>query len=465
VEVPAGPKVLITEVDLLDYPALYLTSDGKTSLTSILPTVVTTTKLNGWNNVNYQKLATARADYIAETNGNRSFPWRTMIFANADKDFMNSNLVYLLATESKLKDVSWIQPGKVAWDWWNSNNLTGVNFKTGFNTDTYKYFIDFAAKNGIKYVNIDEGWSDQTNLLKVAEKLDMPEVVRYAKEKNVGLFLWCIWHELDEQMTEAMDQFQKWGIAGVKVDFMDRDDQEVVNFYEKCAFEAAKRKILVNFHGAMKPTGLERTYPNIVNREAVQGLEYNKFTEKCTPEHAATVPFIRMVAGPMDYTPGAMQNYNKTDFRMVFDRPGSQGTRCQQLAMFVLYYAPLEMMADAPTAYEKEPEILKFCAQTPTVWDETVALDGKISDFAVIARRKGDKWYIGGLTDWTPRNLNVDLSFLPAGNFEAEIFSDGSNAERVGNDYKRTVKTVSNKDKLPFEMAAGGGFAVVLNKK
>ena len=457
-------KLLISESDLLDYPGLNFESDGKNTLKGYLPQVVISTKVFGWNNgtqfVPYDLLPEKRQDYIAETNGTRAFPWRMMVVAESDKDLINQSLVYLLSSENKIQNTSWIKPGKVAWDWWASVNLSGVNFKTGYNTETFKYFIDFAAKNNIPYVNIDEGWSNGwDDLLHTNNKLDMQEVIRYAKEKKIGLFLWCIWHSLDKQLIPALDLFQKWEIAGIKVDFMDRDDQEVVNFYERVASEAAKRHILVNFHGANKPSGLERTYPNVVNRESVQGLEYNKFTNKVTPEHAAHIPFIRMAVGGMDYTPGAMTNSNKNDFRAINDRPMSQGTRCQQLAMYVIYYAPLEMMADSPSAYEKEPEILEFLAQTPTTWDQSIALDGKLGDYIAMARKKGNNWYVGALTDWDRRSIEIDFSFLGEGNYNAEIFQDGINADRIGNDYKKITKKITKGDKIKIEMAPGGGWA------
>jgi len=354
----------------------------------------------------------------------------------------------------------------------NANNLTGVPFKTGFNTETYKYFIDFAARNGIEYINLDEGWSDQFDLLKINDgsvtlgtnptlsaDLNMKELFAYAREKNVGIILWCVWHTLDRQLEEALAQFEKWGVAGLKVDFMDRDDQLVVNFYERVAREAAKRHMLVNFHGAYKPTGLERTYPNVINREGVQGLEYNKFSNQATPEHAVSIPFIRMLAGPMDYTPGAMTNANKEDFRIINDRPMSQGTRCHQLAMYVVYYAPLEMLSDAPTRYEKEPDILHFLASAPTVWDETLPLDGKVSDYVMMARRKGSTWWVGAMTDWTARSLTLDLNFLGEGTYTMELFRDGANAHRIGDDYVREVKTVTRNDKISLELAPGGGWA------
>ncbi len=467
-------KVCITEVDLFDYAAFYLTYDANNGLMGSLPKVVTKDTIGGCC-PNFEKIPVSRANYIAETNGTRTFPWRLMVLAEQDKDLLYNNLTYLLAQENKIGDASWVKPGKVSWDWWSANNLTGVNFETGYNTNTYKYFIDFASKNGIEYINMDEGWSDQFNLLKLnngnikigtnptlVADLDMPYLFNYAKAKGVGIIVWCVWHVLDKQMNEALDQFQKWGVKGIKVDFMNRDDQEIVNFYEKLAIEASKRKMLVLFHGAYKPTGMERTYPNVINREAVQGLEYNKFSKLCTPEHAAHIPFIRMVAGPMDYTPGAMTNANDNDFRFIQARPMSQGTRCNQLALFSVLYAPLEMLADVPTAYENEPIILDYLSKIPTVWDETVAIDGKIGDYAVIARRKDTTWYIAGINDWTGRNLKIKFDFLTNAKYTAEIFTDGINANRNGNDYKKTVKTISKNDELEITMANGGGFAIKL---
>lgn len=467
-------KVCITEVDLFDYAAFYLTYDGNKGLMGSLPTVVTKDTIGGCC-PNFEKLPVSRANYIAETNGTRTFPWRLMVLAEQDKDLLYNNLTYLLAQENKIGDASWVKPGKVAWDWWTANNLTGVDFETGYNTKTYKYFIDFASKNGIEYINMDEGWSDQFNLLKLNNGdvkietnptfgggLDMPYLFNYAKSKGVGIIVWCVWHVLDKQMNEALDQFQKWGVKGIKVDFMNRDDQEIVNFYEKLAIEASKRKMLVIFHGAYKPTGMERTYPNVINREAVQGLEFNKFTKLCTPEHAAHIPFIRMVAGPMDYTPGAMTNANESDFRAIHGTPMSQGTRCNQLALFSVLYAPLEMMADVPTAYENEPIILDYLSNIPTVWDETVPLDSKIGDYAVIARRKDNIWYVAGINDWTGRNLKIKFDFLTSAKYTAEIFTDGINANRNGKDYKKTVKTILKNDELDITMANGGGFAIKL---
>lgn len=459
VESSAGPKVLITEADLLDYPGLYLkASEG--GLKGVLPQFPKSSEVGGDRDFN--KVVTARENFIAKTQGSRTFPWRVMIIAEQDKDLIQNHLVYLLSTPSKIKDVSWIKPGKVAWDWWNALNLSGVDFKTGFNTETYKYFIDFAAKNGIEYVNLDEGWSHQQDLMKITTELDLEEVIRYAHEKNVKLILWAVWHVLDRQMQVALDQFEKWGIAGVKVDFMNRDDQEAVNFYERLAVECAKRKLIINFHGAYKPTGLRRTYPNVINREGVLGLEYNKWSDLATPEHDLIIPFIRMAVGPMDYTPGAMRNGSIDNFQPVFEQPMSQGSRCHQLAMFVAYDAPLQMLADAPTAYESEPIVLDFLSKVPTVWDETQVIDGKIGDYLVIARRKGNTWYVAAMTDENERELSIRFDFLKDQAYEAEIFSDGINASRSGQDYKKNNLLLNKGDTYSVLMAKGGGWVAVL---
>ncbi|MBN1996116.1 glycoside hydrolase family 97 protein [candidate division KSB1 bacterium] len=457
--VPDGPNVMITESDLLDYPGLYLRRSTKNALAGFLPEYpleVAQDKGRGFDLV-VQK----RADYIAKTTGTRSFPWRLVAFAENDIDFIGNNLVYLTATENKLKESSWIQPGLVAWDWWNDINMTGVDFKTGFNTETFKYFIDFAAENGIRYVNLDEGWSNQFDLMELAPELDMMAVVEYAKQKKVGLFLWCVWHTLDRQLSQALDRFAEWNIAGIKVDFMNRDDQIAVNFYQRVAEEAAKRKILVNFHGAYKPTGLCRTYPNVINREAVLGLEYSKWSNRVTPKHDVTIPFIRQFAGPMDFTPGAMNNANERNFASIFSRPMSQGTRCHQLAMFVVYYAPLEMLCDTPTSYQNEPDILKLLSDMPTSWDETRGIKGRVGEYIVVARRKGKTWYLGAMTDWITRQVETDLAFLGDGKYKAVVFKDGINAHRNATDYKMEKLEVNAVSNLIMDLAPGGGWIAV----
>ncbi len=462
VDVQGGPKVAITEADLDDYPGLYVmgSPDGSPALLGKFAAYPLKEEMK-----RDRTLAVAeRADYIAQTRGTREFPWRVLLFARKDGDLIESDLVYRLAKPTALADTSWIKPGKVAWDWWNALNLFGVDFQSGINTETYKYYIDFASRFGIEYVILDEGWSDPSDLFKVNPAVDMAQLLAYGREKNVGLILWCVWLTLDRQLEKALDLFAEWGVKGIKVDFMDRDDQKVVNFYKRVAAEAARRKLLVDFHGAFKPTGLRREYPNIVTREGVLGLEYSKWSDKVTPEHDLLIPFIRMLAGPMDFTPGAMRNAVKDNFRPVFSEPMSQGTRCHQLAMFVVYESPLQMLCDSPSAYLKEPDIMEFLSRVQTVWDETRVLEAKVGDYVVVARKSGAEWYIGAMTDWTPREIEVDFGFLGTGEYQADIFADGINASKYAADYKRTNATVKAGDKLKIKLAPGGGWAARLFK-
>jgi len=458
-------SVAITESDLEDYPGFHLVKDAnsKTGLKATFPKVPTKWEPGG--HMKFNLMVKERTDYIAKTEGLRTFPWRIMKIATEDTQLLDTDLVYKLSDpHDETMDFSWVKPGKVAWDWWSAINLLGVDFRSGINTESYKYYIDFAAENGIEYINLDEGWSDQYDLMKLSDQIDLKEIIDYGHEKGVGVILWCVHYPLDEKMEEAMDQFEELGVKGLKIDFMDRDDQVMVNYYHRIAKAAAEHKLLVNYHGAYKPAGLHRKYPNVINRESVRGLEYNKFSkEGTTPEYAVTIPFIRMMAGPFDYTPGAMTNAQKANFAMSFERPMSQGTRCQQLAMFVVFEAPLQMLADAPTAYKADPVILKYLSEVPTIWDETVALDGKVGDYVVIARKSGDTWYVGGMTDWDARTIVVDFSFLEKGKYKAQIFQDGINADRIGNDYKKLEKTIEGNSKQEFKLAPGGGFVIKIS--
>lgn len=457
VDNPRGPKIIITESDLFDYPGMYLTGsdDGQPKLQALFPPF----PLEEEQIRDRTLRVTKGAPYIAKTQGQRQFPWRVIGLAKRDGDLIESDLVYRLARPNQLKDTSWIKPGKVAWDWWNALNVFGVDFRSGINTETYLYYIDFASKYGIEYVILDEGWSDPADLFKINPNLNMEKILQASKEKKVGLILWCVWLTLERQLKPALDLFARWGIAGIKVDFMDRDDQKVVNFYEKIAKEAAARKLIVNFHGAFKPTGLSRTYPNVITREAVLGLEYSKWSDRVTPEHDLLIPFIRMYAGPMDYTPGAMLNASQKHFRPVFDLPMSQGTRCHQLAMYVVYENPLQMLCDSPSHYLREPECLEFLATVPTVWDETIVLDAKVGDWVIVARKHGQDWYLGAMTDWDPREFEVKLDFLGEGKYEAIIYEDGMNADRYASDYRCSKRVVSSSDTLKIKMAPGGGLA------
>jgi len=458
VEIENGPKVLITEADLEDYPGLYLRGGGNDSLYGKFPPFALADKARNDRDVPVTK----RADFIAKTAGRRSFPWRVLIVAEKDGDLIENQMVYKLAKPLQLQDTSWIKPGKVAWDWWNANNIYGVDFRTGINTETYKYYIDFAAKYGIEYIILDEGWYVLGDLTKVVEGLDMEELFRYAKSKNVGIIPWVVWKTLDDQLAEAMDQFEKWGAKGLKVDFMQRDDQWMVNYYHKIAKETARRHMLLDFHGSYKPTGLGRTYPNLITQEGVRGLENCKWGDAANPEYNVTIPFIRMVAGPMDFTPGAMVNAQQRNFQSIFDRPMSLGTRCHQLAMYVVYESPLQMLADSPSNYLREPECMEFLAKVPTVWDETKVLDAKVADYVLVARKNGAEWYVGAMTDWTGRELTVDFSFLGKGRHTINIYKDGINADRFGNDYKKETRKISARDKMKIKLAPGGGWAAII---
>ena len=451
-EAANGVRIAITESALEDYAGMFLRKAAGQANT--LEGTFANFPLQEKQRRDRYMDVTERADYIAATKGTRSFPWRLMIIADRDGALIESDLVYRLADPPRLQDTSWIKPGKVAWDWWNALNVYGVNFKSGVNNPTYKYYIDFAAKNGIEYVILDEGWSEPADLLKLKPEVDLKELVQYANQKKVGLVLWVVWLSLDRQLEPAMKMFEDLGIKGIKVDFMDRDDQKIVNYYWKIAAEAARRNLLVDFHGAYKPAGLDRTYPNVITREGVMGLEYSKWSDSITPEHDVTIPFTRMLAGPMDFTPGAMVNAQKADFKAIFERPMSQGTRCHQLAMYVVYESPLQMLCDTPSNYSREPEILDLLAKVPSVWDETRVLDGKVGDYVVIARRNGRDWYIGAMTDWTPRTLTIDLGFLNGQT--AEIWQDGVNANRWASDYKRSRQQITGK--MEIKLAPGGGW-------
>ena len=450
-----GPKVAITESDLSDYPGMDLKPGPRGSLVGMFPAYPLKTQMDRDRTEN----VVARADYIARTKGTRDFPWRAIVIAEQDGALLDTDIVYRLASPTTMTDTSWIRPGKVAWDWWNYNNIYGVPFRAGVNTETYKHYIDFAAENGLEYVILDEGWYELGNLLKVVPAIDMDALSAYAKQKNVGLIMWVVWKTLDEQMQPALDQFVRWGVKGIKVDFMQREDQWMVNYYERVAREAASRKLLVDFHGAYKPTGLYRTWPNVVTSEGVLGLEHDKWSADSSPDHTATFPFIRMLAGPVDYTPGAMLNATKADFKPIFNRPMSQGTRCQQLAMYIVLESPVQMLADSPSNYRKEPESLAFISKVPTVWDDTRILSAAVGEHMLIARRKGSDWYVGAMTNWTPRDLTLDLAFLGPGSYDAEIFADGPNADRAAVDYSRSQRRVTAAEKLTVHLAPGGGFA------
>lgn len=454
-------KIGITEADLFDYPCLFLEATGKAAFKSKYPKVILKSDPKGDREIqNIQE-----ADYIATTSGTRTFPWRVFMISTEDARLVENQMVFLLSRENKITDTSWIKPGLVAWDWWNENNIYGVDFKAGLDTKTYKYYIDFASKYKIPYIILDEGWTKSTTNIKEANPdLNLQELIDYGKTKNVDIILWCLWNPLDADMDAILDIYAKWGAKGIKVDFMARSEQYMVNFYERAAKACADRKLLIDFHGAFKPSGMGRAYPNIINHEGVKGMENAKWSKDITPEHDVTLCFTRMLAGPMDFTPGAMINKNEKDYAISFSNPMSLGTRCHQIAMYVCYDSPLQMLADSPSNYYKETETTAFISKMPTVWDDTKVLDAKVGDYILMARQKDNNWYLGAMTDWTARSLDLDLSFLGEGTFEIEIMQDGINAEKSCNDYKRIVKLVTRADKLKINLAKGGGWAAICRK-
>ena len=456
-----GINVLLTESDILDYPGMWLRGTGSSAVKGVHPYYPAEEKLRSDRNLTVTKTK----DYIAETSGKRAFPWRTFVISENDGGLIESDLVYKLASPCKISDTEWIKPGQVAWDWWNDNNIYGVDFRAGINNETYKYYIDFASKNGIEYVILDEGWYKKGTVLESVPEINIPELCKYAESRNVGVILWVVWKTFRDKIDDAVALYEKWGVKGVKVDFMQRDDQPVVNFYQEAMKKTAEHHLLIDFHGAFKPDGAGRTWPNALTREGVKGLENSKWSKDITPDHNLMLPFIRMVAGPMDYTPGAMLNFGKNEFNPIYNRPGSQGTRVHQMALYVIFESPLQMLADSPTNYMKEQECTDFLVRIPVVWDDLKVLDAKIGDYLLMARRSGNDWFVGAQTDWTAREMTLDLSFLPAGNYSMEIFQDGINADRHAQDYKHLKNDVRSGDRLKISMSPGGGWVAKISPK
>lgn len=449
-------RVFISESDLESYPGMFLRKQGKHELAGKYAAV----SLEDYRTDDRQIFPTKRADYIAKVNGTRNFPWRAMIVTDNDANLITNQLIYKLAPESK-GDFSWVKPGKIAWDWYNALVLTGVDFKCGVNNDTYKYYIDFASRNNIEYVVIDDGWSEAWDVTKTIPEINIPELVAYGKKKNVDLILWVSWAPFREKIDEAFDKFNEWGVKGIKMDFMNRDDQEMVDFYYEVARKAADHKMLVDFHGAYKPTGWIHTFPNVLTSEGVAGLENHKWGSFVTPKHNVTLPFTRMVAGPMDYTPGAMKNLHEKDHQINFNLPASVGTRCHQLGMYVVYESPLQMLADTPTAYEKEPECMQFLSQVPVVWDETKVISAAVGEHIIVARRNGDTWYLGGMAGEKGGSFEIPLDFIK-GNKTMTSWEDGVNVDLNAEDFAVRTKKVKAGDKISISMYDGGGFAAII---
>ncbi len=466
-EAPGGMKVCITESNLLHYPGMYLWNQDKDSTLEAVFAPCPKEIVQGGHNM-LQGLVTSREPFIARADAREAFPWRIVIVAAEDKELLTCDLPWLLGKEpSPEADFSWVKPGKVAWDWWNDWNLYGVDFEAGINNDTYKYYIDFAARSGIEYVILDEGWAvnGKADLFQVVPEIDLPLLCKYAQEKGVGLILWAGYWAFERDMERACREYSALGVKGFKIDFMDRDDQPMTDFYRRAAETAARYHLMVDFHGAFKPSGLHRTWPNVINYEGVFGLEnakwQNGFQEDLVT-YEVSIPFVRLVAGPADYTQGAMRNATKANFRGVYSEAMSQGTRCRQLAQYVIFDAPLTMLCDSPSNYLQEPECLAFIAGVPTTWDQTVALEGKAGEYLALARRKGDTWYVGAMTDWNAREMTLDLSFIQADGAVMEVFRDGANAHRAARDYKRENLAFPSNGNVSLKMAPGGGWAAVI---
>jgi alpha-glucosidase len=463
VDVGNNKKVAILEADLEDYPGMYLninqTHKGFMGVYAPYPLEA---ELAGFGGINY--IPTKRADYIAKTSGTRNFPWRAIAISRNDKELLNNDIVQKLASPPRIADVTWTKPGQVAWDWWNDWNISHVDFKAGINTPTYKYYIDFAAANNIPYIIMDAGWSEMLNLTKVVPAINLQEIIDYGKQKGVGVILWASWYAVTQQKDTVFPLYAKMGVKGFKIDFVDRDDQIAVASLYEIAKNAAEYHLLVDYHGVFKPTGLQRTYPNVIGFEGVKGLENYKWAIEDQPRYVTSIPYIRMLAGPMDYTPGAMRNATRGNFRPIGGNPMSQGTRCCQLAMYVVFEAPLQMLSDNPTTYMKEQECTDFITKVPTTFDETVPLDGKVGEYVAVARRKGDTWYVGAMSNWDARNLTLDFSFLGDGVYQATVFKDGINAYRDATDYKKEVVRILSADKLTIQLSPGGGWAARIEK-
>ena len=460
VDLGNGKKVEIVEADLENYPGMFLvlneTNNGYKGLYAPYPLEAEQHQRN--------YIPTKRAEYIAKVNGKRKFPWRAIVISEQDKELLDNDIIQKLASANRIGDVSWIKPGQVSWDWWNNVNVSHVDFRAGFNNETYKYYIDFAHSNGIPYIIMDEGWFDARDLTKTRSGINLPEIIEHGNQYNVGVILWAGWRALSLQLDTVFKQYSAMGIKGFKIDFIDRDDQLAVESTYRMAELAARYKLILDYHGVYKPTGLQRTYPNVVGYEGIRGLENFKWADEDMPRYEVTIPYIRNLAGPMDYTPGAMRNANQANFRPINDNPMSKGTRCHQMAMYVVYEAPLQMLSDHPTIYMREQECTDFITSVPVTYDETVPLDGVVGEFVAIARRKGDVWFVGAMTNWTAITITLDLSFLDEGEYNMIVFKDGINAEREGTDYIKEVVTVKSGEKIDIQMAPGGGWTARLEK-
>jgi alpha-glucosidase len=451
-----GMNVVVTESNLVDYPGLWLKATGTSSLKSANPGYPVSFIREG--NAYGQGQVKKHADHIARVKGTRNFPWRIFAIAENDSELLTNTLVYQLAPPVQIEDVSWITPGVVAFDWWGKRNIYGTDFKSGINTETAKYFIDFCAEYGFEYFLFDDGWSEQGDLLAINPGLDMEEVMDYAQHKGVKIMVWAIWNTFQQQKDEVWKMLEDWGISGIKFDFMNRDDQKMVQFYYEAAREAAKREMVIDFHGAYKPAGLRRAYPNVLTREALIEFEYNGWTDHDTPVHHNLLPYIRMVAGPMDYIPYTTHNAQKDTWRPVGDMPMGMGTRAHSMALYVIMESPMQMLPDAPSDYYEEEECTQFISAIPTEWEDLKVLHSEVGEHTVLARKNGENWYIGAITNWNPKSFKISLDFLEEGDYQMEFIRDGINADTRAIDYVKKSKTVNNSQTLEIDLAPGGGW-------
>lgn len=455
-------KVVVTESDLEDYPGMFLRGSSHQALQGVFAPYPLEEKITEGEFP--QAIVTRRADYIARTKGSRVFPWRVLAIAGSDKELPVNDIVYRLAPPSRVPDVSWIKPGKSTEEWIIGINLFNVPFKAGINTATYKYYIDFARRFGLERILLDAGWSDNKDLFKVNPALDMDTLAAYAQTRGIGLSMWTLALTLDRQLDSALQQFKKWGVDFIMTDFIDRDDQKMVNFHHRIAQACAQQKIMVMYHGSFKPAGFNRTYPNAVTREGVLGSEYNGWSNKATPDHNVLLPFIRMISGPLDYEPGLLDNGTKETFRPIWNKVMSQGTRCHQLAMFVVYDSPMQLFSGNPSQGLMEPQFMELLGSIPTTWDETLIADARLGEYIITARKKGSDWFVGGMSNGTGRTLALPLSFLDDGTYQATLCEDGVNADRYASDYTINEKQLQKEDTLSIKMAPGGGFLVRFKK-
>ena len=462
VDYPNKMKAVITESDLEDYPGMFLRFSEDKLLEGVNAGYPLEVKMNSGEFP--QEVVTSRADFIARTRGHRTFPWRVFMLSEKDSQLPSNDLVYRLGSPSRVADTKWIKPGKGTDEWIIGINLFNVPFKAGLNTETYKYYIDFAKRFGLQRIMMDAGWSETTDLFKINPKINMEEISAYAKTQEISLSMWTLASTLDRQLEPALKQFKKWGVDFIMTDFMDRDDQKMVNFYHRTAKACAAEEIMIMYHGAFKPAGFSRTWPNAITREGVLGSEYNVWSDKAHPDHDLLLPFIRMAAGPMDYEPGILDNATKTTFRPISEKVMSMGTRMHQAAMFVVFESPIQLFSGNPSQGLLEPEFMRFIGSIPTVWDETIVLDGKVGEYIITARKKDNNWYIAGMANWSGRAIELDFSFLNDGDYSAALAFDGVNADRYPSDYTLTKDTINKNTKMKITMAKGGGFVVLVTK-